>query len=75
MGPLCAMKARTILENTQYVLAIEAIAACQALEFRKPLKPGKGPRLLYDMIRERVAPLERDRYLSPDIESVEGARP
>lgn len=72
MGPMCAMKARTILENSQYVLAIEAIAACQALEFRKPLKPGKGPRLLYEMVRERVAPLERDRYLSPDIESIAG---
>ena len=70
MGPLCARKAKTILENTETVLAIEALAACQALEFRKPLKPGRGPRFLLEVVREIVPPLEMDRYLHPDIEAV-----
>lgn len=68
MGPLAARKAKQIMENTEYILAIEAISACQALEFRKPLKPGKGPRFLYDFVRKKVAPLDRDRYLHGDIE-------
>lgn len=72
MGPLCARKAKQILENVEYILAIEAISACQALEFRKPMKPGQGPRVLYDFIRKRVPPLDRDRYLHTDIEWVRG---
>lgn len=70
MGPLCARKAKMILENTRIVLAIEALAACQALEFRKPLKGGKGPQFLHSMIREKVPALDRDRYLHLDIEAV-----
>ncbi len=68
MGPIGARKAKTILENTTYVLAIEALAACQALELRKPLKPGKGAQFLLNSIRKEVAPLDKDRYLNPDIE-------
>ncbi len=70
MGPLCARKAKQILENTETILAIEALTACQALEFRKPLKPAIGPRFLYRTIREKVAPLENDRYLHLEIEWV-----
>lgn len=70
MGPLCARKAKSILENSQTCLAIEALAAAQALEFRKPLKPGKGPQFLYRFVRERVSPLEADRYLHGDIETI-----
>lgn len=70
MGPLCARKAKTILENTQTCLSIEALAAAQALEFRKPLKPGKGPEFLYQFIRTRVPALETDRYLHGDIEAI-----
>lgn len=70
MGPLCARKAKTILENTQTCLSIEALAAAQALEFRKPLKPGKGPEFLYRFIRSRVPALETDRYLHGDIEAI-----
>ena len=70
MGPFAARKAKMILENAQHVLAIEALAACQALEFRKPLAPGKGPALLLTQIRSKVPALEKDRHFSPDIEKV-----
>ena len=38
-----ARKAKTILQNSEVVVAIEIIAACQALDFRKPLRHGRGP--------------------------------
>ena len=69
MGPLAARKAKTALQNTTYVLAIEALAACQALDFRKPLKPGRGPAFLHHEIRKQIPVLEVDRYLHPDIET------
>lgn len=70
MGPWAARKAKMILENTEYVLSIEAIAAAQALEFRKPLKPNRGARVVTSWIRSMVPPLEKDRILSPDVEAV-----
>ncbi len=70
MGPIAAMKARTILENATRILAIEGLAACQALDFRAPLKPGRGPRALLAAVREIVPRLVRDRYLHLDIEAV-----
>lgn len=70
MGPFAARKAKQILGNSQHILAIEALAASQALEFRKPLKPGKGPSLLYRVVREKVTSLEKDRHMTPDIEAI-----
>jgi histidine ammonia-lyase len=70
MGPLGARKAKTILENTETILAIEMLAASQALEFRKPLKPGVGPDWLWSEIRKRVPALVEDRALTPDIEGI-----
>ncbi len=70
MGPNAARKAKGILENLYYILAIEAMSAVQALEFRKPLKGGIGAEALYDLVRKNVAPLEEDRYLHTDIEKL-----
>lgn len=71
MGPNAARKAKVIVKNTQYVLAIEALAACQALEFRLPLKPGVGPRMLYEAVRRHVPALDQDRFIAADIEKIE----
>lgn len=70
MGPIAARQAQQILANAHYILAVEALCACQALEFRKPLKPGKGPRALYAYIREEIPALDTDRYLHKDMERV-----
>ncbi|MBI1862092.1 MAG: histidine ammonia-lyase [Deltaproteobacteria bacterium] len=71
MGPISARKAKVILKNTQYVLAIEALAACQAIDLRQPLKPGVGPRLLHATVRRHVSMLEHDRFMAADIEKME----
>ncbi len=43
MGVTAARKARTILDNTESVLAIELLAGAQAREFHKDLRAGPGP--------------------------------
>lgn len=70
MGASAARKARKVLRNAETVIGIELMCAAQALEFLTPLKPGVGVRRAYDLIRERIAPLEEDRVLAPDIEVV-----
>jgi len=67
MGMTTALKTRQILDNAQAVLAIELIAGAQAVDFRKPVKPGQGIQAAYDVIRRHVAFLEEDRPLFDDI--------
>src|SRR5690606_23777568 len=71
MGVASALKLRETVRLLETVLALELLTAAQALEFLKPLRPGRGVEAAYRLIRERVAPLGRDRVLSADIEAVE----
>ena len=67
MGMTTALKTRQILDNAQAVLAIELIAGAQAVDFRKPARPGRGVQAAYEVIRKHVAFLEEDRPLYNDI--------
>jgi len=70
MGMTTALKTRQIIDNAQAVLAIEFLAGAQAVDFRKPLKPGLGVRAAYEVVRRHVAPLEEDRPLFNDINTL-----
>jgi histidine ammonia-lyase len=62
-----ARKTQQILDNAWYVIAIELLSGAQAVEFRKPLKLGKGTTVAYELIRQTVPRLEEDRPLQYDI--------
>jgi histidine ammonia-lyase len=70
MGMTAALKARQISQFTQTCLAIEMLVASQALDLRRPLRAGRGPRAAHDCIRQHVPTLEGDRLLHVDIEKV-----
>ncbi|MDP2958740.1 MAG: histidine ammonia-lyase [Longimicrobiales bacterium] len=67
MGMTTALKTRQIIDNAQAVLGIELMAGAQAVDFRKPHRPGKGTAAAYEVIRKHVAHLEEDRPLYNDI--------
>jgi histidine ammonia-lyase len=75
MGPIAARHARAIAANTARVLALEAMMAAQALDFRLRADPqahmGAGTRAAYDLVRERVPFFERDELFHPYIAAVE----
>jgi histidine ammonia-lyase len=73
MGMTAATKLRAIVDLAELATAIELIAAAQALEFRKPLKPGRGVRTAYDRVRKHVQPALTDRTMSADIENIMAA--
>ncbi|MBN2538079.1 aromatic amino acid lyase, partial [candidate division WOR-3 bacterium] len=73
MAFTAAAKAAQILRNAWYVVAIELMAGAQAVEFRKPLKLGKGTRAAYDVIRKHVEPMVEDRPVQYDINRLEAA--
>ncbi len=68
MGPIAARKARAVVRNVARVIAIELLAAAQALEFRRPLTAGPGVEAAHAWVRSRVATVKSDRALSRDIE-------
>ena len=68
MGTWAARKAWDVVENAERVIAIELLAAAQAFDLRKPLKPGVGTAVAYERIREHVQFMAEDRTLHPDIE-------
>jgi histidine ammonia-lyase len=70
MGMESARKVSRAVECLQYVLAIELMCAAQALEFLKPLTPSPGVAAGHELIRDKVPPLEGDRVLGGDIESI-----
>jgi histidine ammonia-lyase len=70
MAPIAIRKCGEILRNVGAVLAIEMYCAAQAFDFRKPLKPGKGTGIAYEVIRDHVSFLESDRVLYPDINKI-----
>jgi histidine ammonia-lyase len=72
MSPSAGLKARTILQNTHRVLAIELICSAQGLDFRDLASSGKGTRAAYRRIREKVSMVHEDRPMSADIESISG---
>ena len=67
MGTIAARKAREILSNVEYVLAIELLCAMQALDFMKEFKSGEGVEIVYKLVREKVSYLDKDRPLYTDI--------
>jgi histidine ammonia-lyase len=70
MGMTTALKTRQILDNADAVVAIELMAGAQALDFKKPLKPGRGVKAAYDVVRKYVEFLEEDRPLFDDINNL-----
>jgi len=71
MGMTAALKLRRIVENTRNVLAIEAIAAAQALDLVAPLKTGKRGQKAHEAIRSVCAMMDRDRVMYGDFAKVE----
>lgn len=62
-------KAWEVMDRAATVIAIEMMAAAQAVDMRKPLKPGKGIQVLQNELRQHVATLDEDRVSYPDIEA------
>ena len=69
MGPGAGHKALQIAFNTNRVLALELMAAAQALDFLRPLKSSPKIEKAHSLFRQHVSFLENDRVLSTDIES------
>jgi histidine ammonia-lyase len=66
MGMGAAIKLKKIVENTRNALAIEAMAAAQALDLLAPLKSSKRLQRAHAAIRAVSNSLDRDRVMYQD---------
>lgn len=67
MGTIAARKSVKIVENTEYVLAIEFMTACQAIDFRDSKKLARHTKSIYDTLRKSVKSVDGDREMHADI--------
>jgi len=66
MGMTAANKLKRILDNTRNVLAIEAMAVAQAIDFLAPLKTSKRGQMAHTAIRSVCPTMEKDRVMYKD---------
>ena len=67
MGMTAALKLKRVVENTRNVLAIEAMAVAQALDFLAPLKTSKRGQAAHAAIRSVCPTMEKDRAMYADL--------
>ena len=70
MGSIAARNCFTVLNNTEKIIAIEILCACQGIDFLKPLKCGTGTDAAYKELRKKVNHITDDVVLSEFINSV-----
>lgn len=66
MGMTAATKLKRVVDNTRNVLAIEAMAVAQALDFLAPLKTSKRGQTAHAAIRSVCRTMEKDRVMYAD---------
>jgi len=70
MGSISGRKLYRVIDNLEYILAIELMTACQAIEFRRPLKSSAVLEAAHDYVRRFVGFAEEDRIFSDDINKI-----
>ena len=66
MGMTAANKLKRVVDNTRNVLAIEAMAVAQAIDFLAPLKTSKRGQAAYAAIRSVCPTVDKDRVMYND---------
>lgn len=70
MGSISGRKLNKVLDNLEFILAIELLSACQAIEFRRPLKSSEVLEFAHHYVREFVGFAEEDRIYADDINKI-----
>ena len=70
MGGYAARKACEVVANVERVVAIEILAACQALEFARPNRTTHALEAVHTLVRGHVRAWDQDRIMYTDIDMV-----
>lgn len=67
MGSISGRKLHMVIDNLEFIQAIELLYAAQAIEFRRPLKSTPVIEACHDLIRKHVPYIKEDRLFADDI--------
>jgi histidine ammonia-lyase len=70
MGSISGRKLNKVIDNLEYILAIELLCSSQAIEFRRPLKSSAILEFAHDYVRRFVGFAEEDRIFANDINAI-----
>ncbi len=72
MATFAARRLQNMLRNTEYIVAIELLAAAQGIEFLRPLQSSPVLEGILQLVRSVSPAMMVDRSLAPDMEWVRG---
>lgn len=72
MAAGAALRLGPMLDNLEGILAIEALAAAQAVDFHRPLRTSAPLEQAMALIRARVPAWQADRIFAPDLAAARG---
>jgi len=67
MGSISGRKLHQVIDNLEYIQAIELLYAAQAMDFRRPLKSTPVIEACHALVRQHVAVIHDDRIFADDI--------
>jgi histidine ammonia-lyase len=70
MGSISGRKLHQVIDNLEYIQAIELLYACQAMDFRRPLKSTPVLEACHQLIRKKVSFIKEDRVFADDIKQL-----
>lgn len=70
MATFAARRLMPMCDNTTGIIAVELLAACQGIDFLRPLKSSPSLEKVHELVRQQVPFYEEDRYFAPDIAAV-----
>jgi histidine ammonia-lyase len=70
MGSISGRKLHMVLDNLEYIQAIELLYASQAMEFRRPLQSTPVIESLHQLVRQHVPFIKEDRIFADDINAL-----
>jgi histidine ammonia-lyase len=70
MATYAARRLLPMTENVAGIVGIELLAACQGIDFLRPLKTSGRLEEIHQLIREHVAFYDKDRFFAPDIAKI-----
>ncbi|UOE48364.1 histidine ammonia-lyase [Mucilaginibacter sp. SMC90] len=70
MGSISGRKLHQVIDNIEYIQAIELLYAAQAMDFRRPLRSTPVIEACHELVRQHVAFIQDDRVFADDINSL-----
>ena len=70
MAAHAAVRLQRMTKNLAHIIAIEALAASQGIDFRKPLETSPVLKSVMAVIRTHISALGDDRYMADDITAI-----